>query len=138
MKHYFSLLIICLMVLISSCKKTDTIKLSTKSLDFTSSSEVKEVLSYGDGFYLETIVIDSKLVASRSSTNEGYLQLSADWIRVVSPERRSGDLVHRILVSVEANNTDSDRECKILLRGTDNKLIPLKVKQNKIQLDNNK
>lgn len=89
--------------------------LSTKSLTFESYSSQQTVHSRGQGMYVDAIIIDNKEVSDRMSDRDGSLILESEWVQVVTPGFKSGQAASNMVVRVRGNNTDSDRECHILV-----------------------
>ncbi|MBQ8069685.1 MAG: BACON domain-containing protein [Bacteroidales bacterium] len=102
-------------LLLTGCQKNkDILLLSNEKV--TLSNEVgRYTITSNSGFYLDEIKQDGKTISLRTEHADGTLLLDGGWIVVRTPEARSKELAHGMLITVSANTGDSSRDCQIIV-----------------------
>jgi len=110
----FSLIALAAVSFTACNKNDDVFTLSTEKVELSSGAGRYTVTS-NQGFYLDEINQDGKVISIRTEHTDGTLLLDGGWIVVRTPESRSKELSHGMLITTSANTGDSARECKIIV-----------------------
>jgi len=109
----------------------DVLSVSKEKIELGSGAQHYTVTS-STGFYLDEIKQDGKTISIRTDHTDGTLLLDGGWIVVRTPEARSKELAHGMLITVTRNTGDSSRECQVIVhKGEKTKKITVNQKSPK-------